>query len=151
MKKLCILLIAGLIFGCSTDKALSYEQQLAIDIAAIDKYLKDNNLVATTDPSGLRYTVTTQGSGTHPTVASTITVKYTGKLMTNGGIFDSSNSATFPLANLIKGWQIGFPLLGEGSEAILYVPSGLAYGGNTQPSIPANSNLIFNVKLLKVQ
>ena len=52
---------------------------------------------------------------------------------------------------LIKGWQIGFPLLAEGSEAILYVPSGLAYGGNTQPSIPANSNLIFNVKLLKVQ
>jgi FKBP-type peptidyl-prolyl cis-trans isomerase FkpA len=151
MKTVCFVLLAGLIFGCSTDKALSYDEQLALDVAAIDKYLKDNGLTAASDPSGLRYTVSVSGGGARPTVANTITVKYSGKLMTTGNVFDSSNSATFPLANLIKGWQIGFPLLTEGSEAILYVPSGLAYGGSSQPTIPANSNLIFNVKLIKVQ
>jgi len=77
-------------------------------------------------------------------------VNYTGRLLSNGNIFDSSAAPVqFPLTNLILGWQIGFPLMPKGSIATLYIPSGYGYGSNgAGASIPPNANLIFNVELI---
>ena len=84
-------------------------------------------------------------------VTSKVTVKYTGKLMSNGAIFDQSNSAAFTLSSLIVGWRIAFPLLNKGSKADLYIPSGYAYGvKGALPTISANANLIFKVELIDV-
>lgn len=146
---LLIFLLIGF-FGCS-DKPITPQEQLQRDITAIDKYLADNGITAQSDPSGLRYVITTAGTGAKPKISNTVTVKYVGKLMSNGTIFDqaTANSVNFPLANLIQGWQIGFQLLPKGSKATLYVPSGLGYGTRgSPPAIPANANLIFDVELI---
>jgi FKBP-type peptidyl-prolyl cis-trans isomerase len=73
--------------------------------------------------------------------------------MENGLEFDKSTGpVTFRLTSLIKGWQIGFPLLRVGSKATLYVPSVLAYGRRGYPPrIPENANLIFDVELIKIK
>lgn len=146
-------LVALAAVSCKDDAELSEAEQLKKDVATIDKYLADNNITAQTDDSGLRYVVTTAGTGIKPTVASTITVKYVGKFLDGGAIFDQSTAGvSFPLANLIKGWQIGFPLLNKGSKATLYIPSGLGYGKQGYPgSIPSNANLIFDVELIDVR
>ena len=39
----------------------------------------------------------------------------------------------------------------EGGEYTLYIPAELAYGDKGNPSIPPNSVLVFDVKLIKVQ
>jgi FKBP-type peptidyl-prolyl cis-trans isomerase FkpA len=153
MKKLVWLIcVIGLsLNSCSNDEPLSFQDQLVADGEAIDNYLSTNSITAQTDASGLRYMITSLGTGAKPTLANSIKVKYKGMLLSNGQIFDQANSAVvFKLSNLIQGWKIGFQLLPAGSKATLYIPSGLAYGTQATGSIPANSNLIFEVELFEV-
>jgi len=126
--------------------------QAKIDDDKIQAYLKANpSIVATKDPSGLYYQVLNSGSGVAPTVKSTITVAYTGKLL-DGTQFDSSANFTYALSNLIKGWQIGIPFIKPGGRILLLIPSALGYGTSAQGStIPANSVLIFTIDLFAVQ
>jgi FKBP-type peptidyl-prolyl cis-trans isomerase len=127
--------------------------QLQKDILIIDEYLKTKGVVALQDTSGLRYVITKTGTGPKPNSSDTVIVNYSGKLMENGVEFDkSAGPVTFQLTSLIKGWQIGFPLLRVGSRATLYVPSVLAYGRKGYPPrIPENANLIFDVELIKIK
>lgn len=154
MKRVNLLLFVIVLVsaGCSNpDEPLSFEEQLQKDTEAIDAYLTTNNITALQDPSGLRYVITTQGTGTKPTLTNSIKVKYKGTLLSNGQIFDQANSAVvFKLSSLITGWKIGFQLLPAGSKATLYIPSGLAYGTGSVGSIPPNSNLVFEVELFEV-
>ena len=112
--------------------------------------LTDNNITATQHPSGLRYVITQTGTGAKPNFSNIITVKYTGRLLTTGEVFDQAvNPVSFPLNSLIQAWQIAFPLLSKGSKATLYVPSGLGYGERgSGTSIPRNANLVFDVELI---
>ncbi len=159
MKKLkqIILGMFLLLTACSTDKTLSTEEQLQKDIATIDKYLTDNAVAnVIKDPSGLRYVVTTAApaGAKMPVLTSQISVKYTGKLMSTGVVFDShpTSAVTFPsLSGLIQGWQIGFQLVGQGTVGTLYIPSGLGYGTTGSGPIPANANLIFDFTLVSVK
>jgi FKBP-type peptidyl-prolyl cis-trans isomerase FkpA len=111
--------------------------------------------------SGLLYKVINAGSDNHPTIDSTVVVNYSGKLV-DGREFDSSYSrnepATFPLAFVIKGWGEGLQLIGEGGEIQLVVPPELAYGKQSIPAngengvgIPAQSTLVFDVKLISIE
>ena len=107
-----------------------------------------------TTPSGLQYSVKTEGTGKQPNAKSTVTVHYEGRLL-DGTVFDSSikrgEPATFKLDGVIKGWTEGLQLMKEGGEYTLYIPAELAYGDKGNPSIPPNSVLVFDVKLIKVQ
>ncbi|WP_422448853.1 MULTISPECIES: FKBP-type peptidyl-prolyl cis-trans isomerase [unclassified Endozoicomonas] len=120
------------------------------------KYLEDNAVkegVSVTE-SGLQYEVIKQGDGPKPTAADTVTVHYTGTL-TDGTVFDSSKQrgqpATFPLANVIKGWTEGVALMSVGSEYRLTIPAELAYGDQEVGSIPAGSVLVFEVELISIE
>ncbi len=126
--------------------------QLSKDIVALDEYLTTHNVKVEKDSSGLRYSVERAGKGPKPNASDTVMVTYVGKVMDTGKVFDqSSGPVTFPLMGLIRGWQIGFPLLQEGSKATLYIPSTLGYGpGGSPPQIPGNANLIFEVELIKI-
>ena len=116
----------------------------------IENYLAENNLTATATPSGLYYIITKEGSGGHPNLQSTVTVKYKGYRL-NGNVFDETvgnNTATFPLLNLIQGWQEGIPLLQKGGKGTFFVPAELGYGSQRVGDIPANSVLIFEIELV---
>jgi len=137
---------------CYSDPLLLPEVQLAKDVAIIDQYLADKSISAQTDPSGLRYTIQSLGTGPAPTLSNCILIKYTGRLLSDGSLFDQ-NSIGFksPLKNLIQGLKTGLPLLPEGSKATFYVPSGMGYGTVSSGSkIPANANLIFELELVDV-
>lgn len=155
MRYIIVIIFIGIIaFNTSScgDRELTTMEQLAKDIGIIDKYLADNNIDAQEDPSGLRYVITTEGTGPKPKLSNTVVVNYTGTFL-DGTYFDGTTTtpATFPLLNLIAAWQIGFQLLPEGSSAVLYVPSGLGYGKTGSGPIPPNTNLIFEVELIQVK
>lgn len=63
------------------------------------------------------------------------------------------NPFTFKLGagEVIKGWDIGVIGMSVGGERRLTVPAHLAYGSKAIPGIPANSQLIFDVKLLEIK
>jgi FKBP-type peptidyl-prolyl cis-trans isomerase len=87
---------------------------------------------------------------------------YAGKLQ-DGTIFDSSAAhgnqpLTFTLGaqGLIPGFQIGVNGMKEGGERVMVIPATLGYGAQDVKDstgkiiIPGSSQLIFDVKLVKV-
>lgn len=152
MKKLLVLFLCSLVvFACDKNK-LTPEEQLEKDIAIIKNYISENNLNAESTSSGLHYVIEQAGSGASPTLNNSISIRYKG-YFTNGNVFDQSQpeGATFPLSNLIKGWQEGIPLFQEGGKGILLIPSALGYGPNGNSSVPGNSVLIFDIELFEVK
>lgn len=148
MRFLPLAFLGLLFFSCSPGR--TPEQQLQYDIEQIENYLADHQLTAESTPSGLHYIITEPGTGGHPSLSSTVKVNYVGKLLKNEKIFDQTDGTprTFPLANLIQGWQEGIPLLQRGGKGTFFVPSALGYGPYDQGSIPANSALIFEIELV---
>jgi hypothetical protein len=104
--------------------------------------------------SGLASRVLRAGTGTaHPTVASTVSVHYTG-WETNGRMFDSSRTsgapASFPLGGVIAGWTEGLQLMVVGEERRFWIPADLAYGETPpRPGMPSGM-LVFDVELLSI-
>lgn len=150
--KLTAFLLGILILNvsCLKDDYVSPQEQLDRDIKAIDKYLQENSITATSHESGIRYQIHDAGAGERPEDSDKITINYEGRLLTNEKVFDQADSIQFQLNGLIAGWRIGVPLIREGGSITLYIPSGYAYGPRAQSSIPANSNLIFDIDLIKV-
>jgi FKBP-type peptidyl-prolyl cis-trans isomerase len=104
----------------------------------------------------------TVGSGTQAAPGSVVSVLYVGKLQ-DGTIFDSSAAhnnepLTFQLGSqgLIAGFQVGVNGMKEGGERLIAIPPALGYGtqdikdASGKVIIPANSTLIFDIKLVKV-
>ncbi|MBS1524000.1 MAG: FKBP-type peptidyl-prolyl cis-trans isomerase [Bacteroidetes bacterium] len=132
--------------SCKKDTPFDPAKQAAADDAAIQAYIKTNNLSPTKDASGLYYQVMIPGNGGYPNANSVITANYTGKLL-NGTVFDSGTVSNQPLTNLVAGWQIGIPHINTGGRILLLVPSALGYGNSSSNGIPANSVLIFTIDL----
>jgi FKBP-type peptidyl-prolyl cis-trans isomerase FkpA len=151
--KFSLVAIVILIFlsACGKDEVfLSYEEQLAKDVASIDKYLSDNSIDTERDPSGFEYMASKIGAEDFkPALVDSIRVSYSVTILGGKTIFTDSIN-TFLLNKLIKSWKTALPLYGEGAKITLYVPSGLAYGNYPTGPIPANSNLIFEIEILKV-
>ena len=97
------------------------------------------------------------GTGTEAVGTSRVTVSYTGWLYdaskTDGkGLqFDTSTNATFPLTNVIAGWQRGVVGMKVGGQRRLIIPPELAYGSSGSGPIPPNATLVFDIGLLGVQ
>jgi FKBP-type peptidyl-prolyl cis-trans isomerase FkpA len=151
MKNIFLFLFISLfIFSCGKNK-LSEEEQLAQDIEIIKTYIADNNLNAQETASGLHIVIDNQGSGASPNLSNSVTIRYKG-YFTDGNVFDESaaEGATFPLSNLIEGWQEGIPYFNEGGKGMLLIPSSLGYGPDGNSAVPANSVLIFDIELFEV-
>ena len=102
---------------------------------------------------GLQYEIVTSGpaDGMHPKLSDDITVHYEGRLV-DGTVFDSSfakgEPVTFPLRPLIPGWGIALRLMRPGDEWVITMPPEMAYGAAGIGPIPANSALIFRIRLI---
>src|SRR5260221_6756216 len=139
------------VVSCNKHTELDFNAQLQKDIAAIDSYLTTNNINATKDPSGIRYLISSVGSGLRPTVDATISVKYTARFLPSLDIFDETptTGVDLKLSDLIMGWKIALPLITKGSVFTLFIPSGLAYGNaGANGIVSANANVMYQIELL---
>lgn len=143
---LYLLVCLSLMFSaCGDDEpSISNDEMLST-------YITDNNLDATKHESGVYYVIEEEGTGTeHPTVNSQIHIEYKG-YFTDGEVFDEGTLGPNPpafLSGFIEGWKIGIPFFKKGGEGILLIPSDLAYGPSGRGSIPPNTPLVFDIKLI---
>ena len=105
-------------------------------------------------PSGLQYTVITEGTGAKPKATDRVKCHYEGTL-TNGQVFDSSyrrgEPAVFPLNGVIAGWTEGVQLMAAGAKYRFFIPYHLAYGERgAGQSIPPYAALVFDVELIEI-
>ncbi|MFR9652311.1 MAG: FKBP-type peptidyl-prolyl cis-trans isomerase [Rikenellaceae bacterium] len=167
----------------SSDAAMAYLQEYftvtlpaeraETSVANLAKIEKQSGVVKT--ESGLLYRIEEAGEqGTNATSdEDTVKVNYTGKLLRNGEVFDSSRFADksaeeqayivaqggeaadspieFPLNRVIPGWTEGMKLVGKGGRISLWIPAELAYGSRgAGQNIGPNEALFFDVELVDV-
>jgi peptidylprolyl isomerase len=124
---------------------------------------QQNQETAEVDPNAYKVTgaveglVTTDqvvGTGDEAHAGDTIKVHYKGTIAQSGVKFDSSYDRGEPielsLSQVIPGWQEGIPGMKVGGKRRLVIPASLGYGAQSSGSIPANSDLVFEVELLGV-
>lgn len=95
------------------------------------------------------------GTGDEVLPSQTITAHYTGALVKDGTIFQSSKDfgqpATFGLEQVIEGWTKGVPGMKVGGVRRLIIPSTQAYGSvRAAANIPPNSDLVFDIELISI-
>ncbi|KAF2134073.1 putative FK506-binding protein 1 [Dothidotthia symphoricarpi CBS 119687] len=110
---------------------------------------------------GVQKTIISEGSGPSPKRGDRVTMEYTGWLRTadggKGKQFDSSVGrgdfeTAIGVGRVIQGWDEGVPTMKLGEKARLDISSDYAYGSQAVGGnlIPANSALIFDVELKKI-
>ena len=97
-----------------------------------------------------------EGAGEAVPTGATITAHYTGALVADGTIFQSSidfgQPISFGLNQVIKGWTDGVPGMKVGGKRRLIIPAEQAYGASSPaPNIPANADLVFDIELVAIQ
>jgi FKBP-type peptidyl-prolyl cis-trans isomerase len=137
------LLLCLFLFPACGDDDVSLED----DVEKIEEYLTENGLAAQSTESGLHYIIEEEGEGDFYAPGDELTVFYTGYFL-DDEIFDQTAlyPATFPLNNLIAGWQEGLQLFKPGGKGMLLLPSSLGYGANPPNGIPKNAVLIFEIE-----
>ncbi|WP_297336912.1 FKBP-type peptidyl-prolyl cis-trans isomerase [Algoriphagus sp.] len=148
------------------------EENLERDRVIIDEYLANaeiDSLYRIHHESGVIIIVQEEGEGTRPMVGSVVYTDYTGSLISDGTVFDTSFEDvarendlfdeereylpiqfTVGRAEVIQGWEIGFQRLRPGSKAVLLIPSPYAYRDADREAIPPNSVLRFDVDFLGI-
>jgi hypothetical protein len=107
--------------------------------------------------NSLQTTDLTPGSGQAAQSGDCLIVKYYGTIASSGKEFDQNFDQPIGFAftlgqgQVIPGWDQGMVGLKVGGTRRLVIPSSLAYGSQANGSIPANSALVFVVKLLRIQ
>lgn len=95
------------------------------------------------------------GTGLEAKKGDVVTVNYKGWLQTTGKVFDETKGKP-PFAfvvgagEVIKGWDEGVPGMKVGGRRLLLLGPNMAYGDQDLGVIPANSTLVFDVELLRV-
>lgn len=134
----------------------------AAEVAYLESVEKNHAGIQKTE-SGLLYEIIEPGdTSLMPTKADEVVVKYVGRFREGaefnpnkeGAEFDSNDSISFPLGNMIPGWTEGVMLLGKGGKMRMWIPSAIGYGpqGNQQWGGPIGlyETLLFDVDLLDV-
>jgi len=138
MRYFSILIIALFLTACGDNDN---------DYLTIEEYLAANPDIETEmTGSGLHYIIHDRGDNATPNLGSTINIDYTGYFL-DDDTFDSGNDVTFPLGNLIEGWQEGIRLIGKGGSITLIIPFELAYGRQGSGSIPGSTDIGFDITL----
>jgi FKBP-type peptidyl-prolyl cis-trans isomerase len=86
-----------------------------------------------------------------------VSVKYTGKLMPSGKVFESNMTGpadpyklVIGTGSVIPGWDDGLKVFKKGGKGTLYIPAYLAYDAQPGPGRKPFENLIFDVEIADV-
>ncbi|WP_026956296.1 FKBP-type peptidyl-prolyl cis-trans isomerase [Algoriphagus vanfongensis] len=158
----------------ATGPVYDFDGNLALDSVKIEAYLDTaqiDSLYRIHDSNtGIVVIVQEEGLGSRPVSGTVVYTNYTGSLITDGSVFDTSleqvardnsiyvdgrtyNPLQFTLGagTVITGWDLAFRRLRPGSKAVLIIPSPYAYQSQTSNErIPANSVLRFDVDFLGI-
>jgi FKBP-type peptidyl-prolyl cis-trans isomerase len=104
--------------------------------------------------SGLQYRILRSGFGNRPSLADTVQIEYSARLI-NGTVFDGSSPGlpvTLLVSNLMRGLNEALQLMHEGDHWELLIPPNLAFGARGAPngSVPPNQFVIIDLTLVSI-
>lgn len=147
--------LAVLVAGCSERKPQTAKQKkrTALELEQISAFLETQEEQFEQLESGIWVAISEPGDSIHPKLSSIITTAYRTESL--HGLLVDSATETKPLrirlSRLIKGWQLGLPLIGQGGTLKMIVPAKLAYKERSiHPQLEGWTPLFFEITLLKV-
>lgn len=90
------------------------------------------------------------GSGKSPTAEDVVTINYKGTLP-DGKVFDEGKDAKLPMTGIIPGFVEALGQMQPGGKYKVEIPSEKAYGKEGAPGIAPNTDLTFEIELLRIQ
>lgn len=152
-----VLIILSFVFQPDTDEQLAKQTSCTIQPAVGQEVMAEPEVFKPSgDVTALAKEDITEGNGQTVKSGDCITVKYHGTLA-NGTKFDGNFDQPVALkmrigvGQVIPGWDQGVVGMKEGGVRRLVIPSNLGYGAADQETIPPNSDLVFVVKVLKIE
>lgn len=111
---------------------------------------------AKTTSSGLQYLEEVAGTGAAPKAGDLITMQFIASLADGTELVNTYTdgqpaTVVWGKGNLLPGWEEGVGLMKAGGKAKLLLPPELAFGAAGTGGIPANSQIVLEVELLKVE
>lgn len=139
------------------ERADSIRNLMRVTILDLEKK-QPSDLGFSASASGLQYKILQKGDPAKPANAAQLAQVHYLCYLPTGALLDDSYQSAQPIsiapaqrANYIKGWIEGIDLLGEGGQAMLVIPSDLAYGEKGAGAmIPPNSTIIFWIEVIHV-
>ena len=122
---------------------------------ALAEYIVENQIAVTPEPSGVYIIPLEKGKGRCPVKGEKVELDFSASLLNGqsvGTTFDSPDKFSFVLGEgyTIQGWEEVVPKMHLGERVLAIIPYDLAYGEHSLGSIPAYSNLVYDIKLLKI-
>ena len=137
-----------LLTACTNTDCIGSDVDITEYLAARD------SLGQAAELQGLYYIIDAPGDTVRPQLTDTVLVTYRGTLTdAEETVFDETGEVpvAFLLNDLIAGWQIGLPLIGQGGSIRLFVPSRLAYASSQAGNLCPGSDIVFDIDLLRVR
>ncbi len=118
-------------------------------------YVEANLQGVTPDPSGVYIIPLEPGNGRCPVKGEKVELDFSATLLNGqfvGSTFDRPDKFSFVLGEgfAIQGWEEIVPKMYVGDRVKAVIPFDLAYGEYSVGSIPPYSNLLYDIKLLKI-
>lgn len=184
---LTVFSIITIFSSCSKEESFDPIAQFDKEKPIIEAYAKQNypNMELSSDTTGIWYEILEEGDADsyHFTIIDsvvngytskylsvpTVTVRYTGKLISNNQVFDSNQTEagmTGKITSYISAWYYSFVPksvaqysiggltakgLKKGSKIRIIAPSYYGYGNSSVGSIPANSPLFFEIEVIDIK
>ena len=142
-------------------QAKEVETDLIKGNADMAAWLGSKSIVAVKTGKGTYVVVKDPGAGMQADSGKFVTVRYEGRMLADGKIFESTMNPqaqpfTFKIGAVaggaIPGWDEGLRLFKKGGKGTLYIPGALCYGKNPPPNSPFKPNeaLIFDNDVVDV-
>ncbi|KAL0204804.1 hypothetical protein P9112_000111 [Eukaryota sp. TZLM1-RC] len=105
---------------------------------------------------GVKIEETEAGNGPKVRKGAKVSIKYTGRLVSNGKVFDKTKKKPFTFSvgqgQVIRGMELGLHNMKLGGKRTITIPASLGYGtSGAPPVIPPNADLEFSLELIKLQ
>jgi FKBP-type peptidyl-prolyl cis-trans isomerase len=91
------------------------------------------------------------GSGRNIRYQDSVSISYTGKLLSGKLVDIQTKPITFAVKDLIMGWKEALIMSQNGSEISMIIPPNLGYGDHKLEQIPQNAILSFDLKVWDVK
>lgn len=141
------------------DRNNEINKQKDKEIAQVEKYLSDKKISAQKTEKGTYFVVDAKGDGPAVDSGKRVSVRYTGKLIPSGKIFETNaNPGNQPFSfvigskprGAIEGWDDGLRKFNKGGKGTLIIPAYLAYNAQQGPGGEPFESLAFDVEVVDV-
>lgn len=140
-------------FQANVDKMK--ERMIKESKAALESYIAENDIEVTPLESGIYIIPLEKGKGRCPVEGEKVELDFTASFLngqTIGSTYGKDEKFTFVLGEgyVIPGWEEIVPRMHVGDRVKAVIPFEMAYGEHSVSSIPPYTNLVYDIKLLKI-